>query len=202
MNFGFAGRERLGHACAEAGRGSNLVVYRAAPALGRGEPLGHKRRFATKFASLLTIGWIGLAGFASIASAEEAHTIIAANDIKWGPAPKALPAGAEAAVLFGDPGKEGLFALRLKLPAGYMIPPHTHPADEVVTVVSGTTKLRMGDAADKNATTALPAGSFFALPPGTAHFVYFDEATVVQINTNGPWGLVYVNPKDDPRTTQ
>jgi hypothetical protein len=45
----------------------------------------------------------------------------------------------------------------------------------------------------------LPAGSFFALPPGTAHYVFIDEETVVQISTVGPWGLTYVNPKDDPR---
>lgn len=110
-----------------------------------------------------------------------------------------LPAGAEAAVLFGDPTKAGLFALRLKVPSGYAIPPHTHPADEVVTVISGTTNLGMGETADRSAAKALPAGSFFALPPGTAHFVYFDEETVVQITTNGPWGLKYVNPADDPQ---
>lgn len=155
-----------------------------------------------KIASLLAIGLIGLAGFASFASAEDAHTMIAPDDIKWGPAPAALPTGAEAAVLFGDPSKEGLFALRLKLPAGYAVPPHTHPADEVVTVVSGTFKLGMGEAADESAATALPAGSLFALPPGTPHFAYIDEETVVQITTNGPWGLTYVDPEDDPRKTQ
>ena len=32
-----------------------------------------------------------------------------------------------------------------------------------------------------------------------SHFVYTDEETVIQINTVGPWGLAYVNPKDDPR---
>ncbi len=73
---------------------------------------------------------------------------------------------------------------------------------EVVTVISGTFKLGMGEAADESAATALPAGSFFALPPGMAHFVYIDEETVIQISTNGPWGLTYVNPKDDPRKTQ
>ena len=31
------------------------------------------------------------------------------------------------------------------------------------------------------------------------HFAFIDEDTVVQINRNGPWGLTYVNPKDDPR---
>ena len=46
---------------------------------------------------------------------------------------------------------------------------------------------------------ALPAGSFFALPPGMAHCVFTDEETVVQIGTVGPWGLTYTNPKDDPR---
>ena len=110
-----------------------------------------------------------------------------------------LPTGAQAAVLFGDPTKKGLFALRLKVPAGYAVPPHTHPADEVVTVISGTFNLGMGKTADRGATKALPAGSFVALPPGTPHYVYTDEETVIQINTNGPWGLKYVNPADDPR---
>jgi quercetin dioxygenase-like cupin family protein len=155
-----------------------------------------------KLATLvLAIGSIGAASFASFASAEDAHTMIAPNDIKWGAAPPVLPPGAEAAVIFGDPSKEGLFALRLKLPAGYAIPPHTHPADEAVTVISGIFKLGMGETADQSATTALPAGSFFALPPGTAHFAYTDEETIVQISTNGPWGLTYVNPADDPRKT-
>ena len=155
-----------------------------------------------KIVSLLAIGWIGLAGFASVASAGDAHTMLAPDDIKWGPAPAVFPPGAEAAVLFGDPSKEGLFALRLKFPAGYAIAPHTHPAHEVVTVISGAGKLGMGEAADPSNTTVLPAGSFFVLPPGTAHFVYVDEPTVVQLTTNGPWGLTYVNPVDDPRETQ
>lgn len=155
-----------------------------------------------KILSIFAIAWIGFCGIASFASAEDAHTMIVPNDIKWGPAPKVLPAGAEAAVLFGDPTKEGLFALRLKVPSGYAIAPHTHPADEVVTVISGTTMLGMGETANRSATKALPAGSFFALPPDMAHFVYFDEETVVQVTTNGPWGLKYVNPADDPQKSQ
>ena len=155
-----------------------------------------------KIASLVAISWIALCAIAPVASAEDAHVAIAPNDIKWGPAPKVFPPGAEAALIFGDPSKEGLFALRLKFPAGYAIPPHTHPAIEVVTVLSGTTKLGMGETADPSATTVLPTGSFFALPEGMAHFVFYDEATVIQLTTNGPWGLTYVNPADDPRKTQ
>jgi quercetin dioxygenase-like cupin family protein len=133
------------------------------------------------------------------AAAMAPHTIVAPQEIKWGPAPAVLPPGAEAAVLFGDPAKAGLFALRLKLPAGYSVPSHMHPVDEVVTVISGTFNLGMGETADQSQARPLPAGSFFAMPPDTPHFVFIDEATVIQINSVGPWGLTYVNPEDDPR---
>jgi hypothetical protein len=40
------------------------------------------------------------------------------------------------------------------------------------------------------------------MSPGMQHYVYADEETVLQLNSNGPWGLTYVNEKDDPRKTQ
>jgi quercetin dioxygenase-like cupin family protein len=149
----------------------------------------------------LTVAILALAEFASTApsAAMDEHTIVAPQEIKWGPAPAVLPAGAEAAVLFGDPSKEGLFALRLKLPEGYSVPPHMHPVDEVVTVISGKFSLGMGETADQGVTQTLPAGSFIALPPNAPHYVFVDEETIVQISTIGPWGLTYVNPEDDPR---
>ena len=154
-----------------------------------------------KIALPALISVVALAGIASTAPAGtmEGHSIVSPQEIKWGPAPTVLPPGAEAAVLFGDPGKEGLFALRLKLPAGYRVPPHTHPVDEVVTIISGTFSMGMGETADQSKAQPLSAGSFFALPPGTAHYVFSDEETIIQINTSGPWGLTYVNPADDPR---
>jgi quercetin dioxygenase-like cupin family protein len=85
------------------------------------------------------------------------------------------------------------------VPKGYHIPPHTHPKPEVVTVISGTFRLGMGKTADQSKAQALPAGSFFALSPGMEHYAFADEDTVVQLNSTGPWGLTYVNPKDDPR---
>jgi quercetin dioxygenase-like cupin family protein len=102
-------------------------------------------------------------------------------------------------VLYGDPSKEGLFAIRLKLPKGYRVPPHTHPQPEIVTVISGVFHIGMGDTADDSKAKALPAGSFIAIEPGMAHFAFFDEETVIQTNSKGPWGITYVNPKDDPR---
>ena len=50
-----------------------------------------------------------------------------ADAIKWGPAPAVLPAGADMAVIAGDPSKDGIYVLRLKMPAGYKIAAHNHP---------------------------------------------------------------------------
>jgi quercetin dioxygenase-like cupin family protein len=149
----------------------------------------------------LLIGIVVLASAASTATAQtaDAHKIVSPQEIKWGPAPASLPPGAELAVLYGDPSKEGVFAMRLKAAKGYYIPPHTHPRPEINTVISGTVRLGMGETADHSKAQPLPAGSFFALSPGMAHSVFFDEDTVVQVNTSGPWGINYVNPKDDPR---
>jgi hypothetical protein len=57
----------------------------------------------------------------------------------------------------------------------------------------------MGENADHSKAQPFPAGSFTALSPGTAHYVFINEETIVQISTNGPWGLTYINPEDDPR---
>ena len=89
--------------------------------------------------------------------------------------------------------------MRLKMPKGYQIAPHSHPKPEVVTVVSGTFRIGMGETADPSKAQALKAGGFFAFPAGMTHFASTDEDTVIQLNSTGPWALNYVNPKDDPR---
>jgi quercetin dioxygenase-like cupin family protein len=149
----------------------------------------------------LTIGVVVVVTVALTASAQmtDGHKIMSPQEIKWGPAPPSIPPGAQAAVLYGDPAKEGLFSLRLKLPKDYAIAPHTHPKPEIVTVISGAFRLGMGEKADKSKAQALPAGSFLALPPGMVHFASADEDTVIQLNSTGPWSLTYVNPADDPR---
>ena len=145
------------------------------------------------------VALVGSLAVTAPAQSMEGHKIVPVQEIKWGPAPGSIPPGAEAAVLYGDPGKEGLFALRLKLPKNYHIAPHTHPKPEVVTVISGAFRFGMGETADRSRAQPLPAGSMFACAPGMAHFVYADEDTVIQLNSNGPWGITYINPKDDPR---
>ena len=72
----------------------------------------------------------------------QAQNAFAPDQIKWGPAPPFVPAGAQLAVLEGDPmASSGDYTIRLKMPSGYRVAPHTHPMRENVTVVSGTLKV-------------------------------------------------------------
>lgn len=137
--------------------------------------------------------------FASAQSTGGTHALLTPPQIKWSAAPPSLPPGARAALLYGDPAKEGLFVLRLRLPKGYKIPPHTHPKPEIVTVVSGAFHVGMGRKANPKQAKRLPAGSFFAFDPGMAHYAHVQEETVVQLSSTGPWTITYVNDADDPR---
>jgi quercetin dioxygenase-like cupin family protein len=129
------------------------------------------------------------------------HTMVNANDVKWKEAPPVLP-GAQISVLYGDPTKEGVFVMRLKLPANYKVPPHTHPVDEIVTVISGEFNIGMGKEFDVSKTKPYTAGGLIAMPPGTEHFVHTKQETVIQISTQGPWALKYSNPNDKAQVTQ
>jgi hypothetical protein len=126
------------------------------------------------------------------------HTVVHAEEIKWGPAPASLPAGAQAAALLGSPAKEGPFVLRLKLPKGFVIAPHRHTKDEFVTVISGSFHVMAGEQVDRSA-KGLKSSGFIHLPAGMPHFAFTSEETVVQINGTGPFDVVYIDPKDDPR---
>jgi quercetin dioxygenase-like cupin family protein len=121
------------------------------------------------------------------------------TEIQWKDGPPSLPPGAKMAVLEGDPGKEGMFVMRVRLPAGYHIPAHTHPKHERVTVIQGTFKLAMGDNPKLDEARTLPAGTYGVWPPGMVHAVWTDGETIVQFHGIGPWSIKYVNPSDDPR---
>jgi quercetin dioxygenase-like cupin family protein len=127
------------------------------------------------------------------------HTVVPADAVKWGPGPASLPPGAQAAALLGSPAKEGPFVLRLKFPAGFTVPPHRHSKGEFVTVISGKFGITAGEKVDRASIKYLPAGSFVHLPAGMAHYAVTEVETVVQINGIGPFDVVYVDPKDDPR---
>jgi quercetin dioxygenase-like cupin family protein len=154
-----------------------------------------------RVALLLSVVFIAAssAGRAQAPSEAPAHAGVIPSEMKWGPAPPALPSGAQVAVLAGDPGKEGPFVIRVKLPAGYRVPPHWHPVDELVTVLSGTLQFGMGDKFDPASMQTLPAGSFITAAKEMRHYVQAKGPTVIQVSAMGPFAITYVNPTDDPR---
>ena len=112
-----------------------------------------------------------------------------------------IPKGAQVAVLLGDPTKAGeVVVQRVKLPANYQTPPHTHPYAETITVISGSLGFGMGEKFDATTGELVNAGAFYAQPAKHAHFVWTgNEETIVQVQFIGPGGIDYINPADDPR---
>ena len=147
--------------------------------------------------ALVTVLFIALLPLT--ASAADDHVIVAPDGLKWSAGPAALPKGAQIAVLFGDPSKEGGYAYRLKLPAGFKVAAHTHPVDENVTVISGTFHIGKGPKLDEQKGEAVKAGGFVHIDKGMQHYAWFTEEAVIQVHGNGPSGITYVNAADDPR---
>ncbi|MBS4002935.1 MAG: cupin domain-containing protein [Afipia sp.] len=133
------------------------------------------------------------------AIAADDHAVVSPDQLKWEPAPPAFPKVAQVAVLSGDPAKEGLYVVRVKVPAGYKVPPHTHPNDENVTVISGTFNIGMGGTFNDKNGSALKAGGFALARKGMQHYAWFTEDSIIQLHGMGPQAITYVNPADDPR---
>ena len=142
---------------------------------------------------------LGLSFVAGAASAQTAHVLVPADKVQWGPAPPILPAGAQIAVLEGNPAEKGPITMRLKFPANYNIPAHWHSMTELLTVLSGSFHAGMGDKLDRKATQTLEPGGYVMLPANMRHFAWTSAPTVVQINLEGPFDLFYVNPADNPQ---
>lgn len=104
------------------------------------------------------------------------------------------PGDMDMATLVGDMGKPGLYSARIRIPGQLRIPPHVHPEDRVVTVLSGTLYFGFGDRFDPALLKALPPGSFFVEPAGMPHFAWARMSDVIlQVSGIGPSGTVYLN---------
>ncbi|MBP3955792.1 cupin domain-containing protein [Gemmata sp. G18] len=131
--------------------------------------------------------------------ADKDHEIVTPDDIKWVDGPPSLPKGAKMILLEGDPAKDGPFVMRVKMPDGFKIMPHTHPKDERVTVLAGTLYLGMGAKFDEKAAKPMPVGSYGRTGAGMKHFGYVKGETILQVHGQGPWTIEYLDPADDPR---
>jgi quercetin dioxygenase-like cupin family protein len=128
----------------------------------------------------------------------EGHTMFNADELEWEPI-ASMPPGAMMAVIEGDLSEQEPFTFRLHLPADYELAPHTHPAHERLTVISGTIHFGHGREFDRERTMELQPGGMALMAPGEPMFGYTEEETVIQLHGTGPWGIEYVNPEDDPR---
>ena len=120
------------------------------------------------------------------------------STLKWADGPPSLPAGVQMAVVSGNPGKKGPFTIRLKMPADYAVPPHSHPTNEVVKVLAGTLHYGMTGKLMGGAKT-LTVGHSVTMKAKMTHWVHAPAAATVQVSGTGPFQITYVDPKDDPR---
>ena len=144
-----------------------------------------------------------LCGFAVYASANDSPNLEAeipggvdqvvyrGGEIEWGPCPPGPLAGpgCQMAVLEGNPKTEQLFTFRIRTTEPFVLPSHTHPRNERVTVIEGALNVGFGDTVDKSASTRFEAGDYYVNRAGAHHFVWSDEPTTIQLTGIGPWAI-------------
>ena len=129
------------------------------------------------------------AGMLNISSAAELNPAAVIyklpDQIPWGPV---NAAGAQTAVVVGDPAKPGFYMVYNKWTKGnHFSRPHFHPNDRYIVVLQGTWWVGSGPKFDPANTTAMPAGSFITHFAKQVHWDGAkDEDTVLLIMGEGP----------------
>ena len=123
---------------------------------------------------------------------QPAPVVVTPDQVHW-TAGTGNMAGAQVALLSGDPTKPGPYVMRLKVPDGYKFPSHFHGGTEYLTVLQGTFLVGVGDQPDPSKMTALPAGSFGTMPASTHHYAMAKGETIIQIWGNGPFTMTMVH---------
>lgn len=136
---------------------------------------------------------------ALIAAAPGASKTTAPAELKWMDGPPGLPAGAQFAVVSGDPSKKGMFTIRARLPGSYVVPPHHHPMDEKVSVISGKLAYGMSDRLNLAQAQPLAAGDSVVMKAKMNHWVVTGDGAEIEVSAMGPFQITYVNPSADPR---
>ncbi|HEX9939302.1 MAG TPA: cupin domain-containing protein [Longimicrobium sp.] len=110
--------------------------------------------------------------------------------------PRIVPLGpmsGDVEILYGHPDSAGPFVMRIRELPGTIVPPHTHPVDEHITVVQGTWYFATGERYDTTALRAMPAGAYAFAPRGTTMFAASPEGAVVQVHGTGPFHIHWQN---------
>src|SRR5215510_11637808 len=114
----------------------------------------------------------------TLATAQKAIVAVKPQEVRWFKPPYYTD-GRERAQMFGDWNEGGEWIDRVKIPAGARVLAHTHPNDEIVTVIEGTWYLGQGEKFDVVKLKSYPAGSFIVIPAGVPHFVAARDAGVI-----------------------
>lgn len=135
---------------------------------------------------------------AAVANAQDSGRTITPSDLQWKPSTRVQ--GLEQADIIGDSTKPGPYVLRVRFPANFTNPPHTHPDDRNYTVISGTWYVGWGDKYDETKLKALPPGSFYTEPANVTHSVVSKgEPVIVQISGTGPTATRFLDPAHAPK---
>jgi hypothetical protein len=130
-----------------------------------------------------------LAGTLSISSAAELNPAALVyklpDQIPWGPV---NAAGAQTAVVVGNPDKPGFYMVYTKWTKGnHFSRPHFHPNDRYIVVLQGTWWVGTGPKFDPANSTAMPSGSFVTHFGKQVHWDGAkDEDAVLLIMGEGP----------------
>ena len=114
------------------------------------------------------------------------------GEIKWF-TPPYYSDGRQRAQLLGDSSQGGVWIDRVKIPGGGRVLAHTHPHDELITVIEGTWYVGEGERFDAAKLKGYPAGSFIIIPAHLPHFAAAkDGSVIVQLSGAGKFGTEYL----------
>lgn len=102
----------------------------------------------------------------------------------------------EYSVMAGNPLKDSMFIVWLKLPKNYADVVHAHKKIRYDTIISGNYYIGFGDKIDKSQTQRLGVGSFINFPANVNHYGYTHDETIIQISGIGPWEVLKTTGKN------
>jgi quercetin dioxygenase-like cupin family protein len=192
-------------AAAVAMRQAGLVMFRSSLLLGSGrwslhlcaagprcDNVRRSEGVAMKLSSHLLAGVALLVVTGAVALAQSAGVPLVQvipTDLKF----SLMPNGTYQAAVVGDSSKAGPYAIRVRIPVGTKVLPHTHPEDRIVVVLGGTVHVGVGETFDEEKTKALPPGSVYTEQAKQPHYSWAkDGGVVLHVTGVGPTGTTEV----------
>lgn len=156
--------------------------------------LSKKTSISLNFLMLLLLLCLAVKAEDRPSAPTSAPVIVKSDEVNY-PASQGGP-GLQIATVHGDTKKAELFTLRIKWPTCYIAPPHWHPYDQEITVLSGTFIIGFGDKIDKSQAKILMPGDYVSIPANTPYYDWATSETVLQLSAVGPQKTTLLNPEE------